>query len=54
MALDGEERGRITVGASQPVLAEKDLDPGTYECWLEFIDVYGGITTSAKSAYTIE
>ncbi len=54
MALDGEERGQITVGASQPVLAEKDLEPGTCECWFEFTDVYGGVTTSATAAYTIE
>lgn len=49
----GEERGQITVGSSQPALAEEELEPGSYECWFEFTDVYGGVTASAKATYTI-
>lgn len=49
----GEERGQITVGSSQPALAEEGLEPGSYECRFEFTDVYGGVTTSAKATYTI-
>lgn len=49
----GEERGQITVGSSQPALVEEGLEPGSYECWFEFTDVYGGVTTSAKATYTI-
>ena len=30
------------------------MNPGSYECWFEFTDVYGGVTISAKATCTIE
>lgn len=49
-----EPRGdEIVVGADAPGLDEVPLEEGAYECWFEFTDVYGGVTTSAKATYTI-